>query len=107
MLRASALNAGYQIDLMAVTDRDRDPNIPAGRELLDFTDALIGSAGATLPAAREALVAALGPEGAARTALVAGNFEMMNTLLDATGVPVPKSMGAISGELGLPPFEGR
>lgn len=60
-----------------------------------------------LLAARTALQDVVGAEGATRAAMAIGNFEMMNRLLDATGVPVPASMGLITRELGLPDFDGR
>ena len=107
MLRASAHTAQINIDLRAVSDLNIESNVPSGTELLDFADALLDQDEAALVAAREALQSAAGPLGAGRAAMVIGNFEMMNRLLDATGVPVPISMGAITSELGLPAFTGR
>jgi len=107
MLRASAHAAGHRLNLEAVGQRDRDPELPSGQQLLRFTDALIGGDREAIEGTRAALVDEAGPDGAARAALVVGNFEMMNRILDATGVPVPISMGAISPDLGLPPFTGR
>ena len=107
MLRASAHTAGIEIDLRSITERAINPNVPAGPQLLDFVDALIQNDLLAIQATRGNLSDVIGPAGAARAALVAGNFEMMNRILDATGVPVPISMGDISTELGLPPFTGR
>ena len=107
MLRASAIAADHPLDLRAVTSNGADPGVPAGRQLLDFADALIDDDHADVDAARRALVDVAGRDGAARAAMVAGNFEMMNRILDATGVPVPVRMGEITAELGLPPFTGR
>ena len=106
MLRASAQTAGHRLNLKAVGNTDQDPELPAGRQLLDFTNALIGDP-ASIDASRRSLLDVAGPDGTARAALVAGNFEMMNRILDATGVPVPIRMGDITTELGLPPFTGR
>jgi len=107
MLRASAHISQQNVDLRAVSDRSIDPNIPAGKELLDFADALLGDDEQALDEARDALQGVAGDAATTRAALVIGNFEMMNRLLDATGVPVPLSMGAITAELGLPEFTGR
>ena len=107
MLRVSTTIAQEDINLKAVANRDVDPNIAAGKELLDFADALLGGDEDALDQAREALRSAIGPQGAGRAAMVIGNFEMMNRILDATGVPVPISLGEITSELGLPAFTGR
>ncbi len=99
--------AQENIDLRAVGDSSIDPNIPAGTQLLAFVDALLGDDTNALDHARATLTDVAGPDATTRAALVVGNFEMMNRLLDATGVPVPISMGGITSELGLPPFTGR
>ncbi len=107
MLRASAHMSHQDINLKAVGDSTLDPNLPAGPQLLAFADALLGSDDDALDSARSALTDVAGSDSTARAALVVGNFEMMNRLLDATGVPVPISMGSITSELGLPAFTGR
>ncbi len=99
--------AQENINLKAVSDTSLDPNIPFGKELLAFADALVGNDTELLDQARSALQDTAGTDAATRAPMVMGNFEMMNRVLDATGVPVPISMGAISEELGLPPFTGR
>ena len=103
----SAQVAREDINLEAVANTAIDPNLVAGKQLLTFADALLGSDASALDAARAALQDVVGAEGATRAAMVIGNFEMMNRLLDATGVPVPASMGLITRELGLPDFNGR
>lgn len=99
MLRASAITTGLTFDLRGLVDPDVSLGIPASRPLVEFTDALI--AGTGVAHARRRLVNAVGKEGAARAALVAANFEMMNRIVDATGVPVPPRMAEIFGDLGL------
>jgi hypothetical protein len=83
---------------------DRRTRPSAGGPLLAFTEALI--TGLELTDAREHLVAAIGEAAAVRAAITVGNFEMMNRIVDATGVPVPPSMGEVFAELGLAPFTG-
>jgi|SRR6056297_1192531 len=102
MLRASAHATSQPVELRAITEHARDPLLPAGRELLAFTSALIGD-GDQLDAARDALRAAVGDAGVVRAAAVAGNFQMMNRLVDATGVPLGASMRAFAAELGIDP----
>ena len=107
MLRASAQIGQVDVNLKAVSDSSLDPLLPAGPELLTFVDALISNDKEVLDQARSSLQDVAGPDAVTRAALVIGNFEMMNRLLDATGVPVPISMGGITSELGLPAFTGR
>ena len=38
------------------------------------------------------------------SAEIAGNYEMMNRIVDATGVPIPPSMSEVFAELGPAPF---
>lgn len=99
MLRESALLSGMSVDLRGITDLTIDLGIPAARPLLAFTEVLIG--GDEVTDEREDLVAVVGEAAAARAALTAGNFEMMNRIVDSTGVPVPSSMSTLLAELGV------
>lgn len=99
MLRASARRTGVEVDLRGVTHDDVDPRLPHGRELLAFADALL--AGAGIDAARDRLVAASGPEAAERAAGVAGTFQMMNRVLDATGCPTGAHGDRVAELLGV------
>lgn len=104
MLRASATQSERPADQSACAHPDVDPLVPGGREIVAFTNALLAAADHDDPAlvdARSALAEAVGPAGAARAATTAGNFEMMNRLLDAGGVPVPKPMIDSGRELGV------
>ena len=109
LFRASSEMAGTRPDLQAVTaGSDVDPGIDAGVPLLQFADAVIGRDPAAITRAREALVAAVGPTGAVDAAGVVGNFERMNRIADAIGIPQDAPMlGAvddISDQLGLRRF---
>lgn len=100
MLRASAHATGTPVELRAITDRSDDPLIEAGCELLAFVTALIHD-DAALSGARAALRDAAGLDAVVRASAVAGNFQMMNRLVDATGVPIGASLRAIAPDLGL------
>lgn len=100
MLRASAQTTGQAIDLSAITDRSADPLLSAGAELLAFVTALIRNDGSLGPA-RASLATSSGKYAVVRAAAVAGNFQMMNRLVDATGVPIGASLRAIAADLGL------
>ena len=90
MLRASAEVTTTPLDARAITDRTVDPLLPAGVTLLDFVDAVLTGDGPSQESARSAVLDALGPTGLVDAAGVIGNFEMMNRIADATGMPVGK-----------------
>ena len=104
MLRGSATATDRPVDTAAIRDGEIDSKLPGGSELLAFTTALVESRSPDDPElvrTRDALVATLDAPAAARAATVAGNFEMMNRLLDAAGVPVPSQMMDMGRELGV------
>jgi len=98
MLRASFQAAGLHIDLGAIVDEDRSPGPDGAAEILKFTRALVRRTD-DLPSARATLRAKLGDAGAAAVAGSVGNFEMMNRILDATGVPTPGTITDIEQRL--------
>jgi len=104
MLRASADATDQPIDLRAITDRAPDALLRDGNDLLRFATALV-SDHEGLDDARAALTPSGGPSGLVRAAAVAGNFQMMNRLVDATGVPIGASLRAIAADLGLEPTD--
>ena len=91
MLRASANTANVTIDLGAIVDPNRSAGPAGADEIIVFTRALVERT-PQLDEARDALATRMGPEAAAAVAGSVGNFEMMNRLLDATGIPRPGSM---------------
>ena len=106
MLRASADAISAPLDPRAITDRSIDPKLAAGSQLLAFTDAALGDG--DLHKVRVALEAVVGWDGVAAAAGVVGNFEMMNRIADATGMPVAAASLARTeewrAELGLDRF---
>jgi hypothetical protein len=100
MLRASVRRSGASLDLTSISDVTRDPLLPAGRELRDLTDAAVLRDPHERDLALPALVETAGEAAAVRAAAVAGNFEMMNRLLDGIGVG-PGGMASIADELGV------
>lgn len=101
MLRASSNHSDRPAFIGAIVDPAADPLLAAGRELLAFTDAAVLGDTEELPIARAELLAAAGPDAVVRAAACAGNFQMMNRLLDAIGVPVSRAGAALAAELGL------
>lgn len=101
MLRASARKTDRTVDLAAIVDVGRDPLLALGPELLAFTDAAVLRDDFEMPLARDALHQAGGTGAVVRAAACAGNFEMMNRLLDAVGAPVGPAGVRLARELGL------
>ncbi len=98
MLRAGLHHANVSLDFAAIVDPARPTGLPGADELVAFTRALVGRT-PELDVARTALVDTVGEAATAATAGAVGNFEMMNRLLDATGVPTPMTMAEITAQL--------
>ena len=107
MLRASTQATSAPLDARAVVDPSVDPLLPAGNRLIFYVDAVLCDP-AHLSEARTQLLAEVGPSGVVDAAAVIGNFEMMNRIADATGMPVGKGALKRSAEwrahLGLDRF---
>ena len=84
MLRASIEATNTQVDLLAIDDADRDPLVEGGAALLAFVTVVIGREQMLLPGGIAAVAQGLGSDAVSAAAGAAGNFEMMNRLLDAT-----------------------
>ena len=102
MLRASAEATDQALDLRGVTDPIVDPLLPHGCELRAFTDAAVLRDPFERDIALDALFAVAGEAAARSAAATAGNFEMMNRLLDGIGVGPREQMTHIAPELGVP-----
>ena len=100
MLRASAAAFGADFDLHVVGDASVDPQRTDVETLMAFTDALVRRTSG-LEDARIGLANELGPHAIAPAAAAAGNFEMMNRIVDGVGVAVSRSLSAIGPELGV------
>jgi len=85
------------VDLRAVVDPSIDPLIPGGRLLVGFVDAVLS--GRRIGESGDALQDELGERARVDAAAVIGNFQMMNRIADATGMPV--SGGARARHAGL------
>jgi hypothetical protein len=102
MLRVSARKTGQEVDVTALVDPTVNSLIPFGAELLAFVDAVIGEGrDEPISTARTILLDTAGEAATIRAAAVAGNFQMMNRILDAIGVGVRRSGMKLAAELGL------
>ncbi len=98
MLRASIEHTDHPLHLAAIVDATQAAGAPGADAIIRFTRALVEHTD-RLPDARNELTDSLGAAGAAAVAGAVGNFEMMNRILDATGVPTPGSMTDLAARL--------
>ncbi|MFN2506800.1 MAG: hypothetical protein ABR540_21740 [Acidimicrobiales bacterium] len=97
LLRWSAQETGRHVELVGIVDERVDPGLPGGREL-----AALGRAAVTNRVDRaplEAVAAAVGAPSAFDAAAVAANFEIMNRVVDAVGLPVGRGRREAAREL--------
>ena len=91
---------GAQVDLAAVNAPDgRDGGVAHGARLLAFTDAVMGADDAALARERKSLRAVLSDEAFVDTCAVAGAFNVVDRIADATGIPLDAGMAAMSAEV--------
>jgi hypothetical protein len=102
MLGASARRNDEVIDLRGVGDESIDVGLPGGRALSALTEAAVLRDELEIETARAKAVAELGSHTTMRAAAVAGNFEMMNRLLDAVGVGPNDHMKPTGDRIGVP-----
>lgn len=86
MLRWSAHDTGRWVDLAGIVDGRVEPGVSGGRELAALGRAAAGNRVDRTPL--EAVSAAIGAPAALDAAAVAANFEIMNRVVDAVGLPV-------------------
>lgn len=96
LLRWSAETTGTPVDLRAVVDSRVDPLLPAGRELVAFVDSVLAE---PEPAAAQELRHTQGQPALVAAASVIANFQMMNIVADATGMPVGRGSRLRNAEL--------
>lgn len=101
MLRASSDHLGQALELRGVADLGVDSKVSAAAEIMAAVDAAVLRDHYEIDDARSALVDRIGEPAAVRVFAIAGNFEMMNRLLDAIGAPVGKGVTGLADEMGL------
>ncbi len=101
MLRASIATFDSEVIPEPIVTGVGDTGVEHGAEIVAFVDAVVLRDDDEYPEARAALEALIGREATDRSAMVAGNFSMMNRALDAVGAPVDRSQDALAAEMGL------
>lgn len=86
MLSWSAQETGRQVDLDAIVDTTVAPLLRGGRALITLARAVSDPDPGRGPL--EAVATELGLEAAVDAAAVAANFQIMNRVVDATGLPI-------------------
>ena len=98
MLRESITATNSQVNMQSIIS-GVDSLLPHGDLLLQLPGALLGKDGDVLQQLRDQLITVISAEFAAAAVAVVANFQMMNRLLDATGIPVQRRFMAIAEEL--------
>ena len=99
MLSWSSEITNTPVDLRAITDPCVDPLMPGGVALVGYVDAVLSQSVEGIAKASEKVGAELGGAGLVDAAGVIGNYQMMNRVADATGVPVGRASRARNAEL--------
>ncbi len=89
-LRAGAQAFEYPVDIRAIADPSIDIGVPGGGALMAFVDAVMGVSDESPDAARRRVIDELDGPSLFDAATVYGNFEMMNRVAEATGIPIPQ-----------------
>jgi hypothetical protein len=101
MLRVSVESEGGTANLAALTGAapGAAAGVAHGAELVRFAEAVLGDDDAELRLAREALLAAVGPEAFVEAAGVVSNFQRMVRIADATGIPLDAPVAMLTQDL--------
>jgi hypothetical protein len=98
MLSLSADSSKQEVDLKVING-EGDGGVPLGGELVKFAEAVASGDGpgnaVALQTCREALLAAAGSDVLVDAAAVAGNFQRMVRIADATGIPLDPIVGSL------------
>ncbi len=98
MLRASVEANGETVDLNAIVDGSVASRIEHGAELTAFAEALVTHSD-ELPAARQAIVDAMGEGALVDAAGTVANFQRQVRIADGIGIPIDEDIAAATGEI--------
>jgi hypothetical protein len=88
------------VDLAAVNGgAASDAGVEHGKELLAFTEAVMGGDDATLAHERASLRAVLSPECFVDVVGIIAGFNVVDRIADATGIPLDSALQAMAGDL--------
>ena len=94
MLRESATLLGTPVDLNGISDPNCKviDDVPHSEALLGFCDALLGDDSDAFAAARDRLAQEMGTAAMVDAAGIASNFQRMDRIADAIGIPADAPM---------------
>ena len=101
MLRASLRKSDRELEPRVIVEGCGACGVPAGDDIRALVDACVLRDYDEYPDARVRAELRLGRDVTDRLAMVAGNFEMMNRLLDAIGAPVGTGLDSLAAEMQL------
>jgi alkylhydroperoxidase family enzyme len=109
MLRGSITTTEQNFDMAALSGgQSTTGEIDQEQQLLELADAATHRDGDAMPALRELLIAALGPQGFADAAAVASAFQGFNRVADAAGTEIDpqqhEPLTQISSDIGIDGF---
>lgn len=109
LLRASGKHTGDEYDLSAVLgDSGKETGIPHADILIRLAETAIGYNDIATAAARDAVIERMGEAALVDAAAVAANFNAIDRVADAIGIPLEDEKAAISAdfraELGIDKF---
>ena len=109
LLRASGEHTGDDYDLSAVLgDTGKDSGIPHADVLIRLAEAAIADDDAAIAAARDAVIECMGEAAFVDAVAVAANFNAIDRVADAIGIPLEDEKAAVSAdfraELGIDGF---
>jgi len=76
-----------------------DTGIEHGKLMIEFAEAILSSDKARLDAARDAILASMGSDAVVDSAAVAGLFNAIDRVADATGAPLETDKAEMTAEL--------
>jgi len=109
LLRASGEHTGDDYDLSAVLgDSGKDSGIPHADVLIRLAETAVAYDDAATAAARAAVIERMGDAALVDAAAIAANFNAIDRVADAIGIPLEDEKAAISAdfraELGIDEF---
>lgn len=108
LLRASSQHTGEDYDYSALMGGSEDSGVPHGDLLIEFGEAVLGDDDGRLAKARAAIAETLGEAALVDSAGVAGLFNAIDRVADATGAPLEdwkaEDTAALREEIGINEF---
>ncbi len=90
---------GVEVDVVRNDGLAEQSGVPHAGPLIAFADAVVRGEDDAASSARSQLLAELGGAAVVDAAAVVANFQRMNRIADATGIPLDRPMRSLTAEL--------